>query len=351
MAENHGFIDFLHTLHLDTPNGWSWAFGVSGFGMLVGLANFVFRHRLVKDVNLATGESEPAPVSLPFVALLVVVLLGLAYMVVGAEKWYVQLGLGAGAATLLMFTVQLLVDKGLVKTRAHIKANAGEGGETPRLSKEDVSRILVVLMMLCFSITFWFVFQQAGSSLNLFAKQYTDRILFGFEVPASWFQTVNAVGIVVLGPVFVWIWTKRGGKWPSSPVKFALGLLMASLGFWILVPACHIAQSVPNAITKVSMGWLFSVYVVHTIGELCISPVGLSYVSRLAPRHMTSQLMGAWFFSIGIGAYLAGRAAGLMDSVPLTHIYGFGAAVSLFMGLLLMFVITPVIRRMMGGYS
>jgi POT family proton-dependent oligopeptide transporter len=99
------------------------------------------------------------------------------------------------------------------------------------------------------------------------------------------------------------------------------------------------------------MGWLVGVYTMHTIGELCLSPVGLSYVSRLAPKQLTSQLMGAWFFSIGIGAYLAGKAAGFMDAVPLWQIYGFGAVVALGMSLLLWVVVSRIIHRLMGGYS
>ena len=139
---------------------------------------------------------------------------------------------------------------------------------------------MVVGVMLLFSISFWFVFQQAGSTLSLFAKEYTNRVVGGFEIPASWFQTINAILIVALGPVFVWIWGKRAGRFPSSPVKFALGLLFAALGFLVLVPAAKLARPMPtDPIAKVSMGWLLGVYLFHTIGELCLSPVGLSYVS------------------------------------------------------------------------
>jgi len=348
-----GFLTFLHKVHLDSPNGWSWAFGVSGFGMLLGLTNFVLRRKLIVDATLAAGQEEAPPKGLGFVALLIAVLLGLAWMVVSAHAWYVQLFLGAGSAAGVMALVQVLINKGLVTVRSAAGPKGGpDVAEVHEpLTAEDRNRLFVVFMMLCFSATFWFVFQQAGSSLNLFAKEFTNRLLFGWEVPASWFQTINAVGIVLLGPVFVWIWTKRAGKWPSSPIKFALGLLFASLGFMILVPASRIVQAVPGHVAKVGMGWLLGVYTMHTIGELCLSPVGLSYVSRLAPKQLTSQLMGAWFFSIGIGAYLAGKAAGLMDSVPLWQIYGFGAVVALAMSLLLWLVVSRVISRLMGGHS
>jgi len=209
----------------------------------------------------------------------------------------------------------------------------------------------VVGMMLCFSMTFWFVFQQAGSSLTLFAEEYTQRVVGSFTIPAGWFQSVNAVLIVVLGPVFAWIWTRRSGKWPSSPVKFALALIFASAGFFLLVPASQIAQAIPGQITKVSVSWLGGVYLLHTIGELCLSPVGLSYVSKIAPKHLSSQLMGAWFFATGIGSYLAGKAAGFMDQVPLYQLFGFCALVALVAALILWLFVSPIIRRLMGGHS
>jgi len=200
-------------------------------------------------------------------------------------------------------------------------------------------------------MTFWFVFQQAGSSLVLFAKEYTNLNVLGFEVPASWTQSINAVLIVALGSVFAWIWTKRAGKWPSSPVKFALGLLCAALGFFLLVPASSIAQGTPGVVTKVSLGWLVGVYFLHTIGELCLSPVGLSYVSKLAPKQLSSQLMGAWFFATGLGSYGAGKIAGLMGTVPLVTIFGVCALIALVASLVLWLFVSRVINRLMGGYS
>lgn len=353
MAENLGFLTFLHRVHLDSATGWSWAFGVSGLGMLLGLLNFVLRRQLIVDATLPEGQQEAAPRGLGFVALLVALLLAVAWMVVSARAWYVQLFLGAGAAAGIMALVQVLINRGLVTVRsaAGPKDQPEVAEVHPPLTAEDRNRLFVVFMMLCFSATFWFVFQQAGSSLNLFARELTNRHLGGFEIPASWFQTINAVGIVALGPAFVWLWTRRGGRWPSSPVKFALGLLFAALGFLLLVPASLIVQRVPGHVTPVGMGWLLGVYSLHTVGELCLSPVGLSYVSRLAPKQLTSQLMGAWFFSIGIGSYLAGKAAGFMDAVPLWQIYAFGAAVALGMSLLLWLVVSRIIHRLMGGYS
>lgn len=353
MAENPSFHAFLNRIGLNSSAGWSWAFGVSGVGMLLGLVNFVLRRKLVHDVSLPEGTKEAEPKGLGFVALMIVVLLGMAWIVVGAKAWYIQLLLGAVGAAAIMVVSQMLVNRGLVPTRETAPAPAaGAPAEHHQLTKEDRNRLMVVGVMLLFSISFWFVFQQAGSTLSLFAKEYTNRVVGGFEIPASWFQTINAILIVALGPVFVWIWGKRAGRFPSSPVKFALGLLFAALGFLVLVPAAKLARPMPtDPIAKVSMGWLLGVYLFHTIGELCLSPVGLSYVSKLAPKHLTSQLMGAWFFSLGIGAYLAGKAAGFMDAVPLYQVFLYAALIALGMSALLWFVVSRVIHKLMGGHS
>mgnify|MGYP000858996264 CR=1 FL=1 len=352
MAENPKFHGFLNSIGLNSAAGWSWAFAVSGVGMLLGLVNFVLRRHLVRDVSLPEDAKEPGPKGIGFVVIMIAVLLGMAWIVVGANQWYVQLLLGAVGAAAIMIVSQMLVNRGLVPTRANAPVAAGSAPESHELSKEDKNRLMVVGMMLLFSISFWFVFQQAGSTLSLFAKEYTDRVIGGFEIPASWFQTINAILIVSLGPLFVWIWAKRAGKFPSSPVKFALGLLFAALGFFLLVPAAKMARPMPSdPITQVSMGWLLGVYLLHTFGELCLSPVGLSYVSKLAPKHLTSQLMGAWFFSLGIGAYLAGKAAGLMDSVPLYQVFLYAALIALGMSFLLWFVVSRIIYKLMGGHS
>lgn len=448
MAESPTFHAFLNKIGLNSSAGWSWAFGVSGIGMLLGLVNFVLRRKLVEDVSLPAGTKEAEPRGLWFVGIMILTLLGMAWVVVGAKAWYIQLFLGAVGAASIMIISQMLVNRGLIPTRATAQITPGGTPEHHELSKQDRNRLMVVGVMLLFSISFWFVFQQAGSTLSLFAKDYTKRVLGnpeaaqiqvtqgnlgteyrpslnrltaldeeifrngsrtlqdvrkvepskrpadlalsdperqmlatydqlkvqkaefdskvkaldekklelvkqkgGFEIPATWFQSVNAVLIVILGPLFVWIWAKRSGKFPSSPVKFAMGLLFASLGFFLLVPAARIVQGTPGTITPVNMSWLIGVYFIHTIGELSLSPVGLSYVSRLAPKHLTSQLMGAWFFSLGIGAYLAGKAAGFMDSVPLWQIFAFGAITAISMSLLLWLVISRVIHKLMGGHS
>jgi proton-dependent oligopeptide transporter, POT family len=351
MAENPKFLSLLGSIGLNTATGWSWAFGVSGFGMLLGLVNFLLRRHLIVDVTLPEGVKDPEPRGYGFLFLLIPALLAMAWMVIASPYWPVQLLLGAVSSFGLMALVQVLIRKGVVTARAAATA-VGAPAESHHFSQEDRNRVFVVLTMLCFSATFWFVFQQAGSSLTLFAKEYTRRVVWGFEIPASWFQTVNAFLIVALGPIFAWIWTRRAGRFPSSPVKFAMGLLFAALGFFLLVPAAHLARpALATPISQVNLSWLLGVYFLHTIGELCISPVGMSYVSKLAPKALSGQLMGAWFCATGIGSFLAGKAAGLMDTYPVWQIFLFCATIALAMSFLLWVVISRVIHRMMGGHS
>ncbi len=352
MAENPKFIAVLTKIGLNTPSGWAWAFGVSGVGMLMGLLNFVLRRKLIVDTTIPEGQAEPAPTSYGFVAVLVVALIGMAWMVIASPQWPIQLLAGAVASFGTMVVVQTLIKKGIVKTRVPVVAVGSVGEDHHAFTSADKKRVMVVIMMLCFSATFWFVFQQAGSSLTLFAKEYTNRVLFGFEVPASWFQTINAFLIVALGPVFAILWKKRAGLFPSSPIKFAMGILFAALGFFWLVPSAHAARpSLDSAITQVNMSWLVGVYVFHTVGELCISPVGMAYVSKLAPKQLAGQLMGAWFFATGIGAYLAGKAAGLMGAYPVWQIFLFSGLFAIAMSILLWTVVSRVIHKIMGGYS
>jgi POT family proton-dependent oligopeptide transporter len=357
MAEDPEFLALLTRIGLATEDGWAWAFGVTGVGMLVGLLSFVLRKRLVVDVSIPAekqDEADPAPSLLQaaFVGLQLVILLALAWMVISADSVLVQLLGGMVGSIGLMAVVQVVISKGGLPIRGGLKSAVGVAEEQPPLAREDWTRLGVVGMMLVFSLAFWALFQQAGSSLTLFARDVTDRQLFGWTVPVGWLQSINAVLIVILGPVFAWLWAKRAGKWPSSPEKFALALIFAALGFLLLVPASMIAQ--PDGLqisTKVGLGWLTAVYLLHTLGELCLSPVGLSYVSKLAPRQVSSQLMGAWFFAIGIGSYVAGRAAGLMESMTLASLFGLFAIVALVASLVLWVVVSPIIRKLMGGYS
>jgi POT family proton-dependent oligopeptide transporter len=177
------------------------------------------------------------------------------------------------------------------------------------LSKQEKDKIWVIYIAAFFVIFFWAAFEQAGASLTYFAEEQTDRNLFGKIVPASYFQSINAVAIVIFAPIFVWIWGGLGKRnlEPASPFKQAMGLFLLAIGY--LVIAFGVKGIDPS--TKVSMGWLVSLYTIHTFGELCLSPIGLSMVNKLSPARLASLLMGVWFLSTASANKFAGTLSSL----------------------------------------
>jgi POT family proton-dependent oligopeptide transporter len=197
-----------------------------------------------------------------------------------------------------------------------------------------------------FAILFWSAFEQAGSTLNLFAQRFTRNSIFGFEYPASWLQAVNSAFIWMLAPVFAWIWIALGRRRlePSSPTKFAYALFFAGAGFLVMVGA---ALASGPAGGRVSPVWLLTVYLCHTIGELCLSPVGLSAMTKLAPARVVSQMMGIWFLATSLGNFIGGQVAGVFEKFPLPWIFGSVAGVCMVFTLIAL-VLIPPIKRLMG---
>src|SRR5690606_2575831 len=207
-------------------------------------------------------------------------------------------------------------------------------------------RILAVVIFFAFASLFWGAYEQAGSTLNLFADRYTRLELFGFGFPSSWFQSVQPIFVIVLAPMFAWLWVKLGPREPSSPAKFALGLLFAGLAFLLLVPAGALAQSAEGV--RVSPWWLIGAYFVTELGELCLSPVGLSVVTKISPVRFVGMMMGVWFLSNAAGNKLAGWAAGFFATMPLAELFGTVATISLVAAAVLFALIKPI-RGLMGG--
>ncbi len=205
-------------------------------------------------------------------------------------------------------------------------------------------RLIAVVVLFLGSALFWSVFEQAGSTLNLFAERSTDKVLFGFSFPASWFQALNALMIVSFAPVFAWLWIALGRRNPSSPTKFSLGLLFAGLGFLVMMGAA--AASAKGL--QVSPMWLVVTYLFHTFGELCLSPVGLSAMTKLAPTRIGGFIMGIWFLSLSVGNYLGGRMSALYESLSLATLFGVVAAFAIASGLVLAVFRNPI-KRLMGG--
>jgi POT family proton-dependent oligopeptide transporter len=173
-----------------------------------------------------------------------------------------------------------------------------------KLDRDARDRIFAAMILMIGSVLFWALFEQAGSSLNLYTDRYVDRSLLGWEVPASMFQSINAMYIVLLAPFFaaLWTWLGRRGLEPSAPAKFGLAMVQLGGGFLVLVAGATAVAT--GNLTPVL--FIFLIYLLHTTGELCLSPVGLSAMNRLAPSHMASLIMGSWFFASATGNFVAG---------------------------------------------
>jgi POT family proton-dependent oligopeptide transporter len=204
-------------------------------------------------------------------------------------------------------------------------------------------RVSVIFIFFAFAILFWGAYEQAGSTLNLFADRYTRLEVMGFSFPSSWFQSVQPIFVVILAPIFAWIWVRLGPRDPSVPTKIALGLLFMGLAFLVLVPAGAMAQS--GAGVRVSPLWLVAAYFGSELGELCIYPVGMSAVTKLSPARIMGVMMGVWFLSIAFGNKLAGWAAGFIGSIALDRLFG-GVAAILLVAAVLMFALVKPIRAL-----
>jgi POT family proton-dependent oligopeptide transporter len=225
-------------------------------------------------------------------------------------------------------------------------AAARRTAETSKgFTADELKRIGAIVIFFAAASLFWGAYEQAGSTLNLFADRYTRLEMFGFAFPSSWFQSVQPVFVIILSPIFGWLWMRLGRREPSVPMKFALGLTFMALAFLVLVPAGAMASGEG---IRVSPWFLIVSYFISELGELCISPVGLSAVTKLAPLRIVGLMMGVWFLSNAAGNKLAGWAAGFFSSMPLNTLFGY-VTVVLFIAAAVMFVLVKPSKQLMSG--
>jgi POT family proton-dependent oligopeptide transporter len=314
-------------------------FLVAGIGMILGLIQYQLGGRNLGQAGLhpnATGGPEARRRTLLILLGGIVGAVVLGFLLISVFKLTVeQIAASTGVVIVglaLLYLVMQLVSKDLDRT--------------------EKKRMGVIFVLFIFSAIFWSGFEQAGSSLTLFAEQLTRLNVFGWEMPASWLQSVNPILIIALAPVFAWLWValSRRRLEPSSPAKFSLGLILLGLGFGVMVWASILTMSGSGEgqPRQVSMLWLNLTYLLHTCGELCLSPVGLSTVTKLAPHRKVGQMMGIWFMSISLGNLMAGLVAGQFEKLPLPELFGAVTATTIGAGLILALLIKPI-RRLMGG--
>jgi POT family proton-dependent oligopeptide transporter len=282
---------------------WRYGFAAAGVGMLAGLVQFRLMQGHLGSAGLvpATVPSEPFRVrSWLVIGTVVAAAFVLLWLGVNGFVEFDALWLARGTTTVLAFG-----------TFAYFGYLFAAG----RLTALERRRVIVILVLVLASAVFWAGFEQFGSSLNLFAERYTIRDLGAFEIPTTWFQSLNPLFLIVLAPFYsmFWVWLARRHLEPSAPAKFAFGLILLGIGFIVMMGAATLVA----AGQQVWPTWLVFTYLFHTMGELALSPVGLSAMTTLAPRRFVGQMMGMWFLCTALGSAVAGLVAGSFDTEAL----------------------------------
>ena len=231
------------------------------------------------------------------------------------------------------------------------KQNIANKVEKVALTKQEKQRIGVIMIVICFVTFFWMGFEQAGGTFNLYAKNYIDRSVFGWIVPTEWFQSINPLLILILGfPISgLWIYLAKKNKNPSIPVKMGMGMIVLAIGFIFMI--CAVMQrggENPDTAVKASIIWLVMTYLFHTFGELCVSPIGLSMVSKLAPTRMATLFMGMWFFSIFLANFLAGFMVQFIEKFGTMTIFISIASFVALLGIIILMMKKKLVSMMHG---
>jgi POT family proton-dependent oligopeptide transporter len=282
LAQHPSFLEFLKSRGVDPNAGWHFGFAAAGVGMVLGVIQFALGKRHFGPAVDGPRERPPEDQS---------------------------------------------------------KLNEP-------FTREDWTRMAAIAVLFFFTTLFWTGYEQAGSSLNLFADRLTDNRILGREIPSSWYQAINAGFIIAFAPVFAWLWVRLGKREPSSPAKFAWGLFAQATGVLVIAAGALLAVRTGS---KVSPMWLVVVYLFSTFGELCLSPVGLSTVTKLAPARVSSLMMGVWFLSLSLGNKCAGWVAGFFDtggSLPRVFLT---LALVMFAAAVALALLTRPIKKLMAG--
>ncbi len=316
---------------------WHYGFSLAGIGMVLGLVQFKYGFRYLGDAGKLKPDDDAATLASK------------------GKKFYGTTGLTAAIIVVFGF----LVSSGVLDyTLTEIATALGTAilvltglyfiyllffaGHT----REERKRIGAIIWLFILAAIFWSGFEQAGSSLNLFAKNLTDRVVFGWEMPASFLQSINSTFIIIFAPIFgsIWIWLAKKNANPSIPIKFALGLLGLSAGFFVI--SWGAANATPDA--PVSPAWLVVMYFLHTVGELCLSPIGLSSITKLAPTNKVGQMMGVWFVATALGNLFAGLVAGKLETLAPTSLFWNVATMIGAAGIVAVIFSSPVQRLIKG---
>jgi POT family proton-dependent oligopeptide transporter len=334
LAQSQRFKEVLAGWGMDPMNSWHWGFGAAAVGMFFGLVQYLWTGSQLGSAGMVpTPPTSPAHAASRRRTLRVSLVTavasigGLTALAITRPELMSQDNINFGFTTLLLVIVVGFFAKLFLASE---------------WTRAERARLVTIFVLFCGAAIFWGLFEQAGSTLTLFADESTSNSIFGWEFPSSWWQSVNAIFIIFLAPFFAALWPRMGKREPSYPAKFAVGLLFAGLGFAVLVGGALAAKGG----VRVSPMWLLMVYLLHTIGELCLSPVGLSSMTKLAPVRVVSLMMGVWFLAASVGNFIAGRVSGYYEAFELPTLLGVVAATGGVMAFIMFLLVGPI-RRMM----
>ncbi|MFT5725565.1 MAG: POT family proton-dependent oligopeptide transporter [Bacteroidia bacterium] len=313
--------------------GWPWGFFAAGVGMLVGTIWFYARRSTLDGLGLPPNRKEGQTELIRKDWMDIVLYTIINFIVV----LFVIKGIGNLPDTIQTIITWVIGLGGLL----FLIMSIFKGTE----GKTEWSRVFVILVLAMFNIVFWAGFEQAGGTFNLFAAENTNRMLGSWEIPVTWFQNINPIAIVIFAPLFSMLWIKLSSlkKNPRTPLKFVIGLLLGAIAFYIMTMASDLAADG----TLISPMWLVAVYVVLTLGELMLSPIGLSMITKLSPSKITSIMMGVWMASFALGNYLAATLESILETYQF-ELYPFITYLMLGSAVVLL-LLSPILNRLMKG--
>ena len=328
------FIAPLAVGYVGQRINWNLGFMLAGFGMTIGVIQYVLGRKYLGTAGLhpVPAETPEARAKVRRTALLgmavAVLLIGAPLILQAAGIIHITAALIGGANGVLLLAVTVAVFGSLLASKEW----------TPLERK----RLIAVIALFIASMLFWSAYEQAGSTLTLLADRSTDNSFFGIPFPSSWYQSLDAIYVIVFAPMFAYLWIRLGRYDPSTPLKFAIGLVLVGIGFAIIA----IGAVRASAGIKISPWWLFATYFVQVCGELCLSPVGLSVISQLAPKKVAGLMMGVWFLSISLGDYIAGLFGSAYEKYSPQALFSIVAAITIVLGLILLLLVRSIKRLM-----
>jgi POT family proton-dependent oligopeptide transporter len=322
LAQSVEFKGLLQRWGFNPAHSWHWGFAAAGVGMTAGLIVYLLTGRRLAHVGHPPDAAAPRPWGKLAVVLLGAALLFALVRLSDTNPRYAWIRYGyvvLPVLAILWFGFQASLDR---------------------------KRIAAVFVFSLAAIIFWAIFEQAGSTISLFGDQLTRNQIFGWTFPSAWFQSVNSLFVMLLAPLFAWLWVRLGDRQPSSPAKFTLGLFFLGLSFVLMVPAARLTVA-----GQVSPLWIVGLFFLQTIGELLLSPVGLSTMTKLAPPKLLGLIMGIWFLAAALGNKLAGVLASEFTATDGQALAGFFLHQAIWVGVatLALLACVPWVKKLMGG--